>query len=182
MVEMLRASENKGTISEQAAISASVALPPKVQTVIESRLAQLSPPARELAGLAATVGRAFTVEVLAQASDGDEGSLVRALDELWQRRLIREQGDSGYDFSHDRIREVAYASISLARRRLLHRRVAQALEQAHAADLNSISSELAAHYEHAGLPEQPLLSISRRLKWRSASMLTPRQAAISSRH
>lgn len=157
IVELLRASEKKGMVSEQASISASDALPPRVQTVIESRLAQLSSPARELAGLAATVGRAFTVEVLAQASDGDESSLVCALDELWQRRLIREQGDSGYDFSHDRIREMAYASRSLARRRLLHRRVAQALEHIYATDLNSISSELAAHYEHAGLPQQAIV-------------------------
>ena len=114
IVEMLRASEKKGAVSEQASIPDSVSLPPKVQAVIRSRLAQLSPSARELVGLAATVGRAFTMEVLAQASDGDEDTLVRALDELWQRRLIREQGDNGYDFSHDRIREVAYASVSSA--------------------------------------------------------------------
>jgi predicted ATPase/DNA-binding SARP family transcriptional activator len=157
VVEMLRARQNQGTGSEQASITASYALPPKVQTVIESRLAQLSPRAREVAGLAATVGRVFTVEVLAQASDGDEDGLVRALDELWQRRLIREQGDSGYDFSHDRIREAAYTSVSSARRRLFHRRVAQAMEQIFTRDLNSICGELAAHYEYAGLPERAVI-------------------------
>jgi DNA-binding SARP family transcriptional activator/predicted ATPase len=157
VVEMLRASENKGTTSQQAYGPASRSLPPKVKAVIQSRLAQLSMTARELAGLAATVGRAFSVEVLARASDGNEESLVRALDELWQRRLIREQGDSGYDFSHDRIREAAYASVSAAGRRLFHRRVAQALEQIHATDLSAIRGELAAHYDLAGLPHQAIV-------------------------
>ena len=71
----------------------------RVHAVIAARLAQLSALARELAGLAATIGRAFTFEVLARASDYDEDRLVRGLDELWQRRLVREQGASAYDFS-----------------------------------------------------------------------------------
>jgi DNA-binding SARP family transcriptional activator/predicted ATPase len=154
VVEMLRASEKRETVSPQAFRSASVALPPKVQAVIQSRLAQLSPAARALAGLAAIVGRAFSMKVLAQAGDGDEDALVRGLDELWQRRLIREQGADTYDFSHDKIREAAYAGVSRARRRQFHRRVAMALEQIHAAELDPISGELAAHYEQAGLPEQ----------------------------
>jgi len=104
------------------------ALPAKVEAVIKARLNQLSPSARELVGVAATVGRAFTFDVLAQASGGDEETLVGALDQLWGRRIVREQGADAYDFSHHKIREVAYAELSLARRRLLHRQVAQALE------------------------------------------------------
>ena len=81
---------------------------PKVQAVIESRLAQLSEPARDLVGLAATIGREFTTDVLASARAADEETLVRGLDELWRRRIVREQGVDAYDFSHDKIREVAY--------------------------------------------------------------------------
>jgi len=90
VVEILRANEKRGDVPTQTSTTNPVSLPPKVQAVIQSRLAQLSISARELADLAATVGRAFTMEVLAQASDGNEDSLVRGLDELWQRRLIRE--------------------------------------------------------------------------------------------
>ncbi len=95
-----------------------------------TRLGQLSPAARELAGLAATIGRAFTFPVLQAAGNGDEDDLVRGLDELWQRRIVRERGADAYDFSHDKLREAAYAALSPARRRLLHRQVAQALETA----------------------------------------------------
>jgi DNA-binding SARP family transcriptional activator/predicted ATPase len=131
-------------------------LPLKVYAVIAVRLAQLTQPARELARLAATIGRAFSFDVLAQASESSEDSLVRALDELCQRYIVREQGGYTYDFSHDRIREVAYAELSTAHRRLLHRRVAQALETIYASDLDPVSGQVAAHYAEAGLLEQAI--------------------------
>ena len=44
-----------------------------------------------------------------------------ALDELWTKRIIRERGANGYDFTHDKLREVAYTQTSAPQRRLLHR-------------------------------------------------------------
>lgn len=125
-------------------------LPAKVYAVIQTRLGQLSPSARELARLAATIGRAFSIEILSLASELDEEALVRGLDELWRRRIVREQESIGYDFSHDLIREVAYTETSAAWRRLLHRRVATALEQLYSANLDEVSSQIATHYERAG--------------------------------
>ncbi|GIW04091.1 MAG: hypothetical protein KatS3mg059_0711 [Thermomicrobiales bacterium] len=123
---------------------------PRVQAVIEARLARLSGPARDLISIAATIGREFTTGILSAASEGGDEMLVRGLDELWRRRIIRERGADAYDFSHDKIREVAYLTLSPVRRRHLHLRVAQALEQHHASDLDPVSGQLAAHYEHAG--------------------------------
>ncbi len=125
-------------------------LPPRAHSVIEARLTQLSPGALELARLAATVGRAFTFDVLVRASSRSEEHVVDALDELWQRRIVRERGAQAYDFSHDKLRDAAYLRTGAARRRMLHRRVAQALERLYAADLDGVSSELAAHYARAG--------------------------------
>jgi DNA-binding SARP family transcriptional activator/predicted ATPase len=130
---------------------ASDRLPPRVQAVLATRLAQLSPQARDLAGVAAVIGRAFRVDVLAQASGVGEEALVRGLDELWQRRIVREQGTDAYDFSHGKLREVAYAGLSPARRRAFHRRVAEVLETVHAADLDNLSGQIAVHYDKAGL-------------------------------
>jgi DNA-binding SARP family transcriptional activator/tetratricopeptide (TPR) repeat protein len=134
----------------------SVALPPKVRSILGSRLAQLSPPSRELAELAAAIGREFSFDLLAEASRQDEDTLVRELDELWHRRIVREHGVTGYDFSHDKLREVVYGNMSSARRRLLHRHVARALKALHAADLDPVSHQLASHYERAGLPDQAI--------------------------
>jgi predicted ATPase len=131
-------------------------LPPKVQSVIQARLAQLSPAAAELVALAATVGREFTHEVLARASEHDEDTLVAGLDELWRCRIVREHGIHAYDFSHDKIREVAYEGVGPARRRRLHLAVARALTTLHASDPGPVSAQLAAHYERAGQPDRAI--------------------------
>jgi len=125
-------------------------LTPRVQAVIEARLARLSPPARALASIAATVGREFTSDVLARAGETAEAALVPGLDELWRRRIVRERGPDGYDFTHDKIREVAYAALEPARRRRTHLLVARALEELHADE----PGRVALHYDRAGAARQ----------------------------
>ena len=125
-------------------------LPPKIHAVIEGRLARLSPTAREIAAQAAVLGRSFTYPELAAACPLEEGALVDGLDELWQRRIIREVVGDGYDFSHDRIRDVAYGVISAARRRLLHRRAGEALLGVHAGELGPVEARLGHHFAAAG--------------------------------
>ncbi|MFI6094972.1 ATP-binding protein [Lentzea sp. NPDC051213] len=136
------------------AVRAGDVLTPKVQAVIRARMAQVSGAARELAEIAATVGREFTAEVLALAGGLTDDVVVSGLDELWRRRTIREHGTTAYDFSHDKIREAVYAELSPMRRRYLHGQVARALETAFAQDLDSVSGQLARHLEEAGQLEQ----------------------------
>jgi len=142
--------ETVRSLDAAAGAAGEVVLPPKVQGVIRARLAQLSPAAHHLAGVAAIIGRSFRVDVLAAASDHDEDAMVRGLDELWQRRIVREQGASGYDFTHDRLRDVAYSELRPAERRLLHRRVAHALESVYAADAETVSAHIARHLQLGG--------------------------------
>ena len=143
VVEALRAGWTPGS-----------SLSPRVQAVIESRLAQLSEQAGDLVGLAATIGREFSTDLLAAAGDFDEDTLVDGLDELWRRQIIRERSDgtagAGYDFSHDKIRQVAYLDVSPVRRRRLHARIAVALEQAHLSDPGPASLQIAVHLDRAG--------------------------------
>ncbi len=147
VVETARARQSQKGESES---SAGIGLPPKVYAVIKSRLAQLSPEAQRIANLAAVVGRSFNFEVLQAASTDDEDQLLDSIDELWQRNIIREQSAGTFDFSHDRIRDVVYAQISQARRRVLHRRVAQALEVVYADRLDEQCAALAEHFAQAG--------------------------------
>ena len=135
-------------------------LPPRAHAVIAGRLAQLSGHARETAAAAAVIGRAFDLSVLVRLV-GDEDAVVGALDELWRKRIVREQGPNAYDFTHDRLRDVAYGETSAPQRRLLHRRVAEALVAAHEKDLDPVSAQIAAHYESAGLLEQAIPHYSR---------------------
>ncbi len=131
-------------------------LPPRVQAIIAGRLAQLSPTARTVAEMGAAVGRAFTLDLLLHIGHESEETVIAALDELWLRRIVREQSANLFDFTHDKLREVTYSETSLPQRRLLHRRIAQALEMLHAEDPDPTSAQVAAHYEQAGLFDQAI--------------------------
>jgi DNA-binding SARP family transcriptional activator/predicted ATPase len=128
----------------------------RVHAVIAARLAQLSAASYELAGLASVVGRPFSFELLEKATDWDESSVSHALDELWQRRIIETRGATEYDFTHDRLREVACSELSLVRQRYLHRRVARSLAELHASDIESWNGQIASHFEQAGMAEEAI--------------------------
>ena len=82
--------------------------------------------AAQLLAAAAVIGRSFDVDTLRAASGRGEDETVTGLEELTRRGLIVER-ESGYDFSHDKLLDLVYERASLARKRLLHRRVAAAL-------------------------------------------------------
>jgi DNA-binding SARP family transcriptional activator len=134
----------------------SPALTPRVHTVIASRLAQLSDAAHDLVGIAATLGRDFSVDLLACAADTSGDALARALDELWRTRIVREHGGGVYDFSHDKIREVAYLALSPPSRRQAHLRAAHALKRVGSHDPDAVSAQIAAHYDRAGMAEEAI--------------------------
>lgn len=122
--------------------------------MIEYRLAQLSSLALALAGIAAVIGRRFTFALLVGASDQPEEEVLQGLDELCQRRIAQEVEGGIYDFSHDKVREVAYTQLSATRRQFLHRKVGQALTQLVAADQAAINTQAAFHFEQANSLDQ----------------------------
>ena len=128
---------------------------PEVRSVLAGRISQAAPAARATAELAAVIGRDFTVDLLTEASDLDSEAVVTAVDELWRHRIIREHAPARYDFCHDLLRDTAYAEISPVRRRLLHRRVAQALQAMHGADPDA-AAPIAYQYERADRPARAL--------------------------
>lgn len=124
-------------------------------TILRRRIQEASPAAREVAGLAAAVGRDFEVPLLVEASDLEAPSVVTAVDELWRRRLFREV-DGRYDFAHDLLREAAYETVTPARRWLLHRRLAQALELLRSGRTDAVAAQLAQQYRSAGNPDRAI--------------------------
>jgi DNA-binding SARP family transcriptional activator/tetratricopeptide (TPR) repeat protein len=117
--------------------------------VLRKRLEQASAVANEIAGLAAAAGTYVTLDLLTEASDLDADEVVAAVDELWRLRIMQEFRD-GYDFSHDLLRETAYAAVTPPRRWLFHRRIAQGLELLHAGDTDAVAAQLADQYARGG--------------------------------
>ncbi len=127
-------------------------LPPAIQRVIESRLDRLPPKSREWLSVAAAIGRETTFALLADVTQAEEEALIQALETWVQRGLMRET-EAGYDFVHDKIRQVAYAGLSQARRQYVHRRIADALERVvPPVDVHT----LAYHYARS---DRPLLAL-----------------------
>ena len=124
-----------------------------LQAVLRKRFEQATTAAREVAGLAAAAGTNFTLGLLTEASDLEADIVVEAVDELWRRRIMQEFGD-GYDFSHEKLREEAYAEVSPPKRWLLHRRIAQSLELLHADDTDAVAAQLAEQYARGGQVER----------------------------
>src|SRR5262245_55923737 len=109
-------------------------LPERVREVIARRLERLSEPSRHLVAVAAVVGREFEFALLPRATGMDEGRAAAAVEELVRRHLWQAVGNR-FDFTHSRIRQVAYDRLLAPRRRLLHRLVAEAMEALYAAEL-----------------------------------------------
>ena len=130
-------------------------LPKKVNQLISARLRQLSEPARHLTGVAATIGREFNLEILQLAGELEEPTFIKALEELINRHIIRELHIKRYDFTHGKLRDVAYNELSNIRRQWLHRQVAQAIQKAHSSNISEFNNQLHFHYERAGSPDDP---------------------------
>lgn len=147
IVELVRSARLLSEDQVTAIVTVSTSLPERVRQVLAARLAQLSPLAREVVEQASVIGRDFSFPVLAQVTNLSDDGLVNCLDECWRRRIIREQGESAYDFSHDKLRQVVYDSLSETRRRWLHKQIAETLERVHIDDLDRAAAVIAGHYE-----------------------------------
>ncbi len=107
-------------------------MPDGVVALLQARIDAVGPVARQVLSAAAVIGRSFDLDTVRLASGRTDTETVDGLDELVRRRLVLEAAvdESGalrYDFTHGRLRDVAYERLSLARRRLLHARVADVL-------------------------------------------------------
>lgn len=128
-------------------------IPASIHYMVEQKLENLSPPARHLLFIAAILGRRVSYELLASiwkagTNDSDE-VLFNALEESIRARLLREHG-LDYSFRHKLVQQTIYASISEARRRILHKQAADRLLE-FSADTGEIPvHEIARHYEGAG--------------------------------
>ncbi|MEI8171232.1 MAG: AAA family ATPase, partial [Rhodoferax sp.] len=137
-------SEDNGALGDAASLS----LPTALRDSVRVRLARVPSADRPLLDLAAVLGRRFDFETLLALTHSTEETFLHTMESLVKRRLLREDSEWGfYDFSHDKVREVVYRDIGKARRVLLHRAVAEFLEQQPTRSVHERDAHLAEHYE-----------------------------------
>ena len=156
VVESMRALET----GEIAPVHGRLPLPQRVREVIARRLDRLSSRARQIVAAAATIGREFDFALLERAAALGDVRTTAGVEELLRKHVIYGRGDR-FDFSHDTIREVAFTQISSHRRKALHRRVANALEQLYADDLEPHTAVLANHFHEGQVWDKSVEYLSR---------------------
>ncbi|HEX4998744.1 MAG TPA: AAA family ATPase [Terriglobia bacterium] len=134
-IELARASDESGALAN-----------PTLTGLIRDRIDRLPAQAGDILRWAAVLGARFSINRLASLVSRSFEDLTSALELLERHALVRESA-SGCGFTHGVVRRTVYDNLSESRRRLMHRRVAQALEQ----DTNpQTAAELAHHAFLAG--------------------------------
>ncbi|MGH2760943.1 MAG: ATP-binding protein, partial [Actinomycetota bacterium] len=129
-------------------------IPTSLQQSLAARLDRLGD-ARELAQVAAVVGRDFDGKLLASMVDRDEAAVtgdLHALEDagLLERTMAASNGVEVYRFRHELVRDVAYESLLRARRRALHAKVATTFSEYMPELVDAQPEVVAHHYSEAG--------------------------------
>lgn len=131
-------------------------MPSSVRDLLRSRFNLVGQTARQVLGAAAVIDRSFDFETVWKASGRTEFEAIDALDELVGHGLVSPSEGPSYEFSHEKLRAFVYNSMSPARRRVLHRRVAEAFitEAKRTEQGSSVVALIARHLRLGGLEEE----------------------------
>jgi predicted ATPase len=119
---------------------------PSVKDSLTARLDQLGA-AKQVAQLGSVLGRAFSYELL-RALSPDETDLRKVLGELVDREFFFQRGvlpDASFVFKHALLQDAAYSSLLRSKRRELHGRIVEVLEEQFVA-LTEAQPEYLAHH------------------------------------
>ncbi len=130
------------------------AVPATLKDSLMARLDRLGE-AREVAQIAAVIGRQFSLALLDAVSGKDTVELDATLAKLVAAGIVFPEERSlerSFTFKHALVRDVAYESLLFARRRQWHERIANALEKHFSEIAANEPGLLAYHFGEAGLP------------------------------
>jgi DNA-binding SARP family transcriptional activator/tetratricopeptide (TPR) repeat protein len=141
-------------------------LPARIEAVIAERIGRLSEPNKRTLRIASVEGEVFTAEVVAQVQSVAEDDIVASLSGVLNRthRLVRAQAIEGaaarqvsrYRFRHILFQKYLYSTLDAVERARLHRQVGAALLACYREDVQAIVSQLALHFEQAGMVNEAI--------------------------
>lgn len=138
------------------------AMPWDIKKNIRERVAALPAAARDVLDLIAIAGKGTSGDLIVASGIRSEDEVIDGLEAACQARLLaaaeQDQTDT-YRFTHELIREIIETDLSGRRRMMLHRRVAEAIEQIGPIIGESsglLAAKLAFHYARAGKPEKAI--------------------------
>jgi class 3 adenylate cyclase len=132
---------------------AELKIPPTVQDILAARIDRLPPEEKELLQALSVLGREFTINLLKAVVSNSDDELNQMLNDLQVAEFIYEQpvaGNIQYIFKHGLTQEVAYNSILLERRKLIHARTGAAIEAEYTNHLEDHIEKIGYHYSRSG--------------------------------
>jgi class 3 adenylate cyclase len=127
-------------------------IPATLHDSLMSRLDRLGD-AREIAQIAAVIGRQFTTDMLEAVSSQKMERLQKCLAQLVESEIVfpfRQGATAGYRFKHALLRDAAYNSLLRSKRQELHLKIGSVLEQQQSNGITEQPELLAYHLELAG--------------------------------
>jgi DNA-binding CsgD family transcriptional regulator len=123
--------------------------PPSVRDAVLERLAPLTADARRALQIAAVVGQRFDFALVRELSGLDDANVLDALRAAIDGQLVEERDEDDFQFRHALTRESILSDLLQRERRVLHQRVAEAIERRSGADPTG-AGQLAYHFDEAG--------------------------------
>jgi class 3 adenylate cyclase/predicted ATPase len=157
---VLEAGSETAAVRAIAAVpSPALAVPASLYASLMARLDRLGGPAKELAQIAAAIGREFSHALLASVLPQPKAQLRSALDHLIAAGLLFRRGvppRATYVFKHSLVQDAAYGTLLRARREALHARIAEVYELQFQDIVEVQPGLLAHHLARAGFAERAI--------------------------
>ena len=134
-------------------------LPLTVQGILAARIDRLAPDEKVFLQQLAVIGREFSLELVRQIIAQPDEDLSRMLTALQHKEFLYEQPafpEVEYLFKHALTQEVAYNSVLIERRKVLHEQTGQTIERLFSDRLEEHYGELAHHYSRSGNTEKAI--------------------------
>jgi tetratricopeptide (TPR) repeat protein len=129
-----------------------VSIPSTIQDVIMARVDALPEGAKEVLQTGSVIEREFIYELIKQVTGLSEQELLSRLSVLKDSELLFERGiypDTIYIFKHALTREVVYDSLLTRKKKELHNKIGQSIEQVYKDNLHEYYGVLAEHFIEA---------------------------------
>lgn len=133
-------------------------IPTTLHASLVARLDRLAP-VRELAQIAAVIGREFTDDLIRAVAQWPDNEMDAALSELVRAQLVIRDGavrPVTYTFKHALVQDAAYDTLLRDKRQMLHARIADILETRFPETVEAQPELLAQHLARAGSPQRAI--------------------------
>jgi DNA-binding SARP family transcriptional activator/predicted ATPase len=146
LMELLNTVKEKGTVGEISGTG---------QDILKSRIVDISEEGMKLLNITSLFFDRVTLDMLQTISGKDELEILDSVEELQRRYILKEveqNEEISFEFTHHKLREFIYGLQSPGRRKILHHRIGQILEQNLQNDYRDkfIYSRLIYHFSNGG--------------------------------